>query len=184
MMAFTLRRPFTITSALRSIPKSSPTTTIRQFHQTPLRSNFFTQQSRTTPSSALSKTKPVLQNAFRNPRFASNTPLNPIANTGNKTQQLLTGAGIFLGGALALNLIFNRETREDGGMPPYERTYLNDTFMHTGLGLGIIAVAARALHTNGWSVRLMAANPWLVVGVGLVGSIGTMLGCRATPPEK
>ena len=69
-------------------------------------------------------------------------------------------------------------------MPAYERKYLNETFMHTGLGLGIIAIAARALHTSGWSYRLMSANPWLVLGVGLVGSLGTMIGCRATPPEN
>lgn len=80
--------------------------------------------------------------------------------------------------------IFNRETREDGGMPPHERSYLNDTFMHTGLGIGIIGLAARTLHGNGWSFRLMSANPWLVFGVGLVGSIGTMWGCMATPPDK
>ena len=80
--------------------------------------------------------------------------------------------------------MFNRETREDGGMPEYERSYLNDTFMHTGLGIGIIAIAARALHTSGWSVRLMTANPWVVLGVGLVGSIGTMYATFATPPEK
>ena len=53
-------------------------------------------------------------------------------------------------------MVFNRDTREDGGMPPFERKYLNETFMHTGLGLGIIAVAARTLHTSGWSYRLMA----------------------------
>lgn len=82
------------------------------------------------------------------------------------------------------SLVFNRETREDGGMPPYERSYLNDTFLHTGLGIGIIGIAARALHSNGWSYRLMAANPWLVLGIGLVGSIGTMMGTRMCPPEK
>jgi len=69
-------------------------------------------------------------------------------------------------------------------MPPHERAYLNDTFMHTGLGIGIIGLAARTLHVNGWSFRLMAANPWLVLGVGLVGSIGTMYGCMATNPQK
>ena len=58
------------------------------------------------------------------------------------------------------------------------------TFMHTGLGIGIIAIAARALHTSGWSIRLMTANPWMVLGVGLVGSIGTMYATFATPPEK
>ena len=80
--------------------------------------------------------------------------------------------------------MFNRETREDGGMPPFERAYLNDTFLHTGLGLGVIGLAARQLHVSGWSYRLMAANPWVVIGVGLVGSIGTMIATRATPPEK
>lgn len=82
------------------------------------------------------------------------------------------------------SLVFNRETREDGGMPPFERSYLNDTFLHTGLGIGIIGIAARALHSNGWSYRLMAANPWLILGIGLVGSIGTMMGTRMCPPEK
>lgn len=85
---------------------------------------------------------------------------------------------------VAINLLFNRETREDGGMPPFERSYLNDTFMHTGLGLGIIAIAARALHTSGWSVRLMTANPWLVFGGGLALSIGTMMGTFSTSPDK
>jgi len=80
--------------------------------------------------------------------------------------------------------VFNRETREDGGMPHYERSYLNETFLHTGLGIGIIGIASRALHMSGWSYRLMSANPWLVLGVGLVGSIGTMMGCYATPPEN
>jgi len=108
----------------------------------------------------------------------------PAVNTGDVRQRLLYGAGIFGGTLLAINLIFNRETREDGGMPPFERKYLNDTFMHTGLGLGIIGVAARTLHMNGWSYKLMSMNPWVVMGVGLVGSIGTMYGARMTSPEN
>lgn len=98
--------------------------------------------------------------------------------------RLIYGAGIFGATLLGINLVFNRETREDGGMPPYERSYLNDTFLHTGLGIGIIGVAASALHRNGWSYRLMAANPWMVLGIGLVGSIGTMYGARMTDPDK
>lgn len=30
----------------------------------------------------------------------------------------------------------------------------------------------------------MAANPWAVLGIGLVGSIGTMYGCMATDPSN
>ena len=105
-------------------------------------------------------------------------------NTGNLTQRLLYGAGIVGATMVATNLVFNRETREDGGMPPFERQYLNDTFLHTGLGVGIIGVAAQALHRSGWSYRLMATNPWVVVGVSLAASIGTMTACFATNPNK
>lgn len=106
------------------------------------------------------------------------------AQTGNLSQKLIYGAAIVGGTVLATNFIFNRETREDGGMPAYERSFLNETFMHTGLGIGIIGIAARALHMSGWSYRLMAMNPWLVMGVGLVGSIGSMYGTLYTSPDK
>lgn len=103
---------------------------------------------------------------------------------GNLTQKLIYGAAIVGGTIVATNLVFNRETREDGGMPQYERSYLNETFLHTGLGVGIIGVAARALHTSGWSYRLMATNPWAVIGISLVASIGTMYATFNTAPEK
>lgn len=111
---------------------------------------------------------------------------HPVSTGGgqNLTQRLIYGGAIFGGTLVAINLMFNRETREDGGMPPFERAYLNETFMHTGLGIGIIGLAARTLHTSGWSYRLMAANPWAVLGIGLVGSIGTMWGTMATSPDK
>ena len=104
--------------------------------------------------------------------------------SGNLTQRLIYGAALVGGAIVATNLIFNRETREDGGMPPYEREYLNQTFMHTGLGVGIIGLAARTLHTSGWSYKLMAMNRWLVIGVGLAASIGTMYGTMYTHPDK
>lgn len=69
-------------------------------------------------------------------------------------------------------------------MPPFERQFLNETFLHTGLGVGIIGVAAHALHRSGWSYRLMTMNPWVVMGVGLAASIGTMYGTFATDSEK
>lgn len=106
------------------------------------------------------------------------------AQSGNLTQKLIYGAAIVGGTVLATNFIFNRETREDGGMPSYERSFLNETFMHTGLGIGIIGIAARALHSSGWSYRLMSMNPWLVMGVGLVGSIGSMYGTFYTSPDN
>ncbi|KAB2579337.1 Growth hormone-inducible transmembrane protein [Lasiodiplodia hormozganensis] len=181
-MAFMLRRPFALTSALKQAPKAS-SATIRAFHNTPLKSapkSFFTAR---TAAPSLAESNNVFRNTFRafrrNYSQQSATTSNPEFR-----QRLIYGAGIFGGTLLAINLIFNRETREDGGMPPHERSYLNDTFLHTGLGVGIIALAARTLHFNGWSYRLMSANPWLVLGLGLVGSVGSMYGCMATRPDN
>lgn len=178
-MAFFLRRPFAITVALKQVPKAS-STTLRAFHTTPLKRspNFFTSKP-VAPS--LSKSHNVFRATFRRNYME---PASPITDSQTLRQRLLYGAGIFGATLVGINLIFNRETRTDGGMPPYERSYLNETFLHTGLGIGIIGVAARALHMNGWSYRLMAANPWMVLGVGLVGSIGTMYGAMATDPEN
>lgn len=47
-----------------------------------------------------------------------------------------------------------------------------------------VAIAAKGLHNAGWSYRLLTANPWAVLGIGLVASVGTMLGTRATDPDK
>ncbi|KAJ5933915.1 hypothetical protein N7454_006244 [Penicillium verhagenii] len=176
-MAFFLRRPFAVSSALRQAPKLSNTT--RFIHNSPLKP---TQAPKPQPtaSSVFSKSRQTFQNAFR--RTYMQQSYN--ANTGNMGQKLMYGAAIVGGTVLATNFVFNRETREDGGMPHYERSYLNETFMHTGLGLGIIAIAARALHTTGWSYRLMAMNPWAVLGVGLVGSIGSMYGTFYTSPDN
>lgn len=180
-MAFLLRRPFAVAATLRqAAPKQSQPILARSFHISPLnqRANFFTPK---TPTLSAANNVARFRTTFR--RSYQQTAYNPMAQ-GDFRQRLIYGAGIFGATLLGINFIFNRETREDGGMPDFERRYLNDTFMHTGLGIGIIGVAARALHMNGWSYRLMAANPWLVLGVGLVGSLGTMYGTRATHPDK
>ncbi|CAA9960831.1 hypothetical protein P3342_006371 [Pyrenophora teres f. teres] len=180
-MASLLRRPFAITATLRQAsPKAPQSLTIRAFHNTPLKQHpQFFRPAKPTVSTSQNVSK--FQQAFR--RGYQQAVYNPVAQ-GDLRQRLLYGAGIFGATLLGINFIFNRETREDGGMPPFEREYLNDTFMHTGLGIGMIGIAARALHMNGWSFRLMAANPWLVLGVGLVGSIGTMYGTMATSPSN
>jgi FtsH-binding integral membrane protein len=104
--------------------------------------------------------------------------------TGSLMQRLAVGGAMFGGTLLAINLIFNRETREDGGMPPFERQYLNQTFMHTGLGVGIIGIAARAMYQSGFVYRIMATNPWVVMIGGLALSFGTMIGTRNTDPSN
>lgn len=124
------------------------------------------------------------RNAFRSSRTYIQQPIAPAANNGNLVQKLAIGAGLFGGSWLVLNFMFNRETREDGGMPPFERAYLNDTFLHTGLGVGIIGLSARAMFQSGFTYRLMATNPWVVMIGGLALSIGTMMGTRAVEPTN
>ncbi|WEW58933.1 hypothetical protein PRK78_004401 [Emydomyces testavorans] len=177
-MTFVLRRPFAVSTAFRQIPKSN-TFTIRFIHNAPKQSG----KATSTPfiSSSFAKARQNFRDAFRRTYMQQTYQTQ---DRGNLTQKLLYGAALVGGTIVATNLIFNRETREDGGMPPFERSYLNDTFLHTGLGVGIIGVAARALHTSGWSYRLMATNPWAVVGLGLVASIGTMYGTFYTRPEN
>lgn len=76
----------------------------------------------------------------------------------------------------------NRETRD--ALSPYESRFLNQTFSYLGGGLGIVAASAYTLHRTGFSYRIMRANPWLVMGVSLVASIGSMMAVFNTPPEK
>jgi len=86
------------------------------------------------------------------------------------------------GGTFALNSIMNRETRDALGMT--ERAHLNSTFTYTGAGLAVVAATAVAMHRGGMSLRLMRANPWLVIGGSLVGSICSMMGVFYTNPDK
>ncbi|KAL4875937.1 inhibitor of apoptosis-promoting Bax1-domain-containing protein [Aspergillus karnatakaensis] len=176
-MALFLRRPFAVPAALRQVPKAA--NNARFIHSSPIKP---AQPKPINPASStiFAKSRQTFQNAFRRTYMQQSYTVPE----GNTTQKLIYGAALVGGTILATNFIFNRETREDGGMPHYERSYLNETFMHTGLGIGIIGVAARALHQSGWSYRLMAANPWLVAGVGLVSSIGFMFGTRATSPDN
>ncbi|EJU00195.1 hypothetical protein DACRYDRAFT_81109 [Dacryopinax primogenitus] len=116
-------------------------------------------------------------------RFASNygsstvTPLQPISWTRIGSTVLLVAGGI-----IATNFLLNRHTR--GAYSEAERSFLNHTFWYVGGGLTLTAGLARYLHSTGFSLRLMAANPWLVLGLGLVGSIGTMMGTLWTSPDN
>ena len=182
MASFMLRRPFSLTSAIKQIPKATSPAS-RTFHSSPVKQQLFNQRSSTPVATIVTKSRPTFQKTFRRYDSSLQGIPNPAAS-GTLGQRLLYGAAMVGGSVVALNLVFNREQREDGGMPPYERAYLNDTFLHTGLGLGIIGVAASALHRSGWSYRLMSANPWVVLGGGLVVSLGTMYGTFSTHPDK
>ncbi|GAA5838160.1 hypothetical protein JCM11251_004727 [Rhodosporidiobolus azoricus] len=89
--------------------------------------------------------------------------------------------GIGAAGAVALNLFLNSP---EGTLAGFEGDYLRRTFGWTAGGLSITAATAYLAHQNGLAVRLMSANPWLVMGGGLVLSIGSMMGVYYTPPDS
>lgn len=185
-MASFARRPLVVASSiLRQLPKASEIPVRCFSSQSAARTQQTITKSITPLRAAFSNHQHAMRQAFRQSSrsYQTNAPSNPLAQ-GNLTQRLIYGGAIFGGTLLLVNVIFNAEGRDDGGMPPFEREHLNQTFLHTAMGVGIIGIAARALHTNGWSYRLMAANPWLVLGIGLVGSIGSMMICYNTPPEN
>ncbi|KAL2105342.1 hypothetical protein VUR80DRAFT_8531 [Thermomyces stellatus] len=113
----------------------------------------------------------------------SNYTYHQEQTTQNAAKKLLTGAAIFGGTLVAINVVFNRETRE-GAMPPFERAYLNDTFLHTGLGVGIIGLTARQMVNSGFVYRIMVTNPWIVAIGGLGLSFATMIGTRSIDPSN
>ncbi|KAM3533035.1 hypothetical protein MY4038_003664 [Beauveria bassiana] len=137
-------------------------------------------------------TPTMTRNAFRQPgtRFYSQNrgqyqqAASSTTMSGSGYRKVLIGGAIFGGTLMAINVVFNRETREDGGMPVYEREYLNNTFLHTGLGVGIIALTARQMVQSGFVYRIMTTNPWVVGLGGLALSFATMIGTRSISPDN
>jgi hypothetical protein len=130
---------------------------------------FFRSSFRATPLTSSLILGPVAK------RFATHHATTrigyPPARQATNWPKIIGQLGIIGGTIVGINLLFNRETRE-GGIPAVEQAYLNKTFQYVGVGLSLTAVAARGLHMAGWSSRLMAMNPWVVLGGGLVLSIG------------
>jgi growth hormone-inducible transmembrane protein len=168
---------------------SGPTAAIRAFHLSTPKNAFFT--SRTSAPALRPATKASsgllsrLQGASRGYNYNySGATIDPAVRRAALLRKLLVGGAVFGGTLVGINLIFNRETREDGGMPAFERSYLNSTFMHTGLGIAIIGTSAYQMIQSGFVYRLMVTNPWVVGIGGLALSFGTMLATRAVDPDK
>ncbi|PUU73278.1 inhibitor of apoptosis-promoting Bax1-domain-containing protein [Tuber borchii] len=156
--AKTLTRTFT---ALRSPVLRQTLTPVRHHQKFPLKTQFATGKRFFTTDPAI-VARPTRQQSI---------------------QKLLYAGGIFGGSLLAINLLFNNESREDS-IPLYERAYLQETFTYTGLGVGMMGLAAKGLHNMGWSYKLMSMNPWVVLGGGLVTAVGTLVATRATDPDN
>jgi len=91
------------------------------------------------------------------------------------------GVGVGIAGAIGLNLVLNRETSP---LEAHQWEYLRDTFKYTTVGLAITAGTATLAFKNGFTYRLMALNPWVVMGGSLVLGIGSMYGVYATAPDS
>lgn len=173
--------------------KSSRTSSFaptRAFHQSTPKNSIFTSTTtllafRKTPANQKFAHNLVsrLTGASRTYYQESAVP-PPAEEKATILRKLLVGGAIFGGTLVAINLIFNRETREDGGMPPFERKYLNSTFLHTGLGVGIIGLTAYQMIRSGFVYRLMVTNPWVFAIGGLALSFGTMIATRSIDPDK
>lgn len=175
-------------SAFQRPSKPSSIATIRAFHQSTPKNTFFTSRSSSLASQTTTHAKFAnslvsrLTGASRT--YYQQTAAPPAADQGTLLRKLLVGGAIFGGTLVAVNVVFNRETREDGGMPIFERKYLNSTFLHTGLGVGIIGLTAYQMIQSGFVYRIMVTNPWVFAIGGLALSFGTMLGTRAIDPDK
>jgi len=112
------------------------------------------------------------------------TDSSPITEQSSQTawRKLGLTALVVTGSVLAAEGFLNRETRD--ALSLQERTYLHSSFRYTGAGLLLTALCARSMFKMGLPLRIMSANPWLVFGVSLAGSIGTMMGVFYTPPEN
>jgi len=91
-------------------------------------------------------------------------------------------AAVVAGTVVLAEGLLNRDTRDS--LTPTEQSYLHESFKYTGGGLLLTALVARGLFRSGAAFRIMSANPWLVLGVSLAGSIGSMMGVFYTSPEQ
>lgn len=190
-MSFTLTiraGPARLASRVPQLVKStnpSSLSTIRAFSRSAPKNTFFT--SRLVPaqkpaSNLLSKLQGA-RRGYSNYNYQE-AYIDPAQRRAELLRKLLVGGALFGGTLVGINLVFNRETREDGGMPLYERSYLNSTFLHTGLGVGIIGMTAYQMVQSGFVYRLMVTNPWVVGIGGLALSFGTMLATRAVDADN
>ncbi|KAJ2902860.1 hypothetical protein MKZ38_000054 [Zalerion maritima] len=186
--AFLLRPSLRMASA---IPKATlkpatlrMTISQRSFHSfqaIPLRSQSSQKTLTTTISRQLTRSNPFKSTGWQSRGYQQYAPQ---VDQGTKWRKIATSAAIFGGTLVAINLVFNTEGRTDGGMNPFERSYLNDAFLHTGLGVGIIGLTAKQMVSSGFVYRIMMANPWVVAIGGLAASYGTMIATRMTDPDN
>jgi len=121
-MATIFRRPFAVANAIKApLQQSCMRTTFQRSFQTQTQAPVKQAFGHAKPATPLQAFASARQNAFRKAfqqggkrGYQTEAPSNPLAQ-GNLTQRLIYGGAIVGGTLLAINVMFNRETREDGG---------------------------------------------------------------------
>lgn len=176
--------PRLINTGLRVLPKA-PSVILPRPH------NLQTQLIRSSPLSTFSKAPRQSSSLLRETQVLSAFKRKSSTYTGDQAgagqrwdYKRLAIAGATIAGAVVLTDGFlNRDTR-DSPLSPGEKSLLNRTFQYTGAGLIVTALTARGLFRSGFAIRMMQSSPWLVLGVGLVGSIGSMMATFAIPYDN
>jgi len=186
-MAFTLTvraGPARLASRLPQLAKSSstPLTATRAFHQSTKNNTFFT--SKTASLALRSNAKPKLvsrlqgaSRGYQQGQYAAQPDRSQLI------KKMLVGGAIVGGTWVTVQAMFNGESRE-GGIPAYERKYLNQSFAHLGLGIGVIGLSAYKMVTSGFVYRIMVTNPWVVGLGGLALSFGSMIATRSIDADN
>ncbi|KAN0062553.1 hypothetical protein ACQY0O_005085 [Thecaphora frezii] len=174
-MAWRMVRPLSLQASLRPAPSAplAGTTT-----HSPLQQQV--RLIRSSPFRPANSSGGARRFAFASPHSAPAADAPTSFSQPGGWSRALTSLGIIVGAGLASNAFFNRETRD--ALHPADAKLLHSTFGYLAGGLTLTGCAAVALHRYGVSARVMAANPWLVMGVGLVASIGGMMGATSLPP--
>ncbi|GAA5897714.1 hypothetical protein JCM8208_000239 [Rhodotorula glutinis] len=180
-------RPTFAPAAIRLAALPSSSSTARLFSSS-ARSAFAHQPSpspRPSPSSAFDALRGAWSKTGSKRGVATSPAPAYYGGAGSKQKvdwgKVGVNVGVGVAGAVGLNLLLNRETSP---LQAHEWEYLRSTFKYTGLGLAITAGAATLAFKNGLTYRMMALNPWLVMGGSLALSIGSMYGVYATAPDS
>lgn len=173
-------------------PAFAPALRTAAFHHPPASttSRLFSSSTRThiahrpKPSSAFDALRGAWTKAGAKRGVATSSP-SYYGDAGSKQKvdwgKVGINVGVGIAGAIGLNLVFNRETSP---LEAHQWEYLRDTFKYTTVGLAITAGTATLAFKNGFTYRLMALNPWVVMGGSLVLGIGSMYGVYATAPDS
>ncbi|CAK7564145.1 MAG: hypothetical protein SEPTF4163_002029 [Sporothrix epigloea] len=180
--------PATLRRLAPNVIKATPSKlAVRAFHQSAAKNSFFTPKkipTKNTVAANKSTAASLLLARLAGTSRSYYQQAQQVTSQVSPLRKLLVGGAIFGGTLVVTNVMFNRETREDGGMPLFEREYLNNTFLHTGLGIGIITLTARQMIQTGFVYRIMMANPWVVGIGGIALSFATMIGTRSIDPDN